>query len=81
MQKKGLPKGLWIQFQDAAAYREKEQLLLNMLADSDGKDDVIIFLRTEKKMNRLPPNRRVNMDANLVKSLQAVFGEENVKTR
>ena len=35
MQKKGLPKGLWIQFQDAAAYREKEQLLLNMLADSD----------------------------------------------
>ena len=81
VQKKGLPKGLWIQFQDAAAYREKEQLLLNMLADSDGKDDVIIFLRTEKKMNLLPPNRRVNMDANLVKSLQAVFGEENVKTR
>ena len=81
VQKKGLPKGLWIQFQDAAAYREKEQLLLNMLADSDGKDDVIIFLRTEKKMNLLPPNRRVNKDANLVKSLQAVFGEENVKTR
>ena len=81
VQKKGLPKGLWIQFQDAAAYRKKEQLLLNMLADSDGKDDVIIFLRTEKKMNLLPPNRRVNMDANLVKSLQAVFGEENVKTR
>ena len=81
VQKKGLPKGLWIQFQDVAAYREKEQLLLNMLADSDGKDDVIIFLRTEKKMNLLPPNRRVNMDANLVKSLQAVFGEENVKTR
>ncbi len=81
VQKKGLPKGLWIQFQDAAAYREKEQLLLNMLADSDGKDDVIIFLRTEKKMNLLPPNRRVNMDANLVKSLQAMFGEENVKTR
>ena len=44
VQKKGLPRGLWIQFQDGAAYREKEQLLLNMLAaDREATDKETVF--------------------------------------
>ena len=76
-----LPNGLWIQFETPEEYQEQEQLLLGMLEDSDGNDDVVIFIRSRKNFKVLPPNRRVRITPALVQKLSVVFGEANVKIR
>ena len=78
---KGLPKGIWIQFADMEAYRASEQLLFDTIADSDGSDNVVIFLKDSKAVKVLPPNRCVKADEGLITRLGAVFGKENVKNR
>ena len=78
---KGLPKGIWIQFADMEAYRASEQLLFDTIADSDGGDNVVIFLKDSKAVKVLPPNRCVKADEGLITRLGAVFGKENVKNR
>ena len=78
---KTLPKGIWIQFENGDAFRAREQELLGLLADSDGNDDVVIFLRDTRNIKILPVNRRVRADETLKSKLAVVFGEENVKNR
>ncbi len=79
--KKKIPNGIWIQFSDAESYFAREKELLESIADSDGNDDVVIFLKSTREIKVLPPNRRVNADESLRRKLGALFGEENVKIR
>ncbi len=74
-----VPEGIWIQFPNAQEYKAREQELLAAIADSDGNDDVVIFLREPKAYKPLPPNRRVNADKELRQKLAELFGQENVK--
>ena len=75
-----MPAGLWIQFPDAESYFTREKELLDAIADSDGNDDVVIFLKSTRGIKVLPPNRRVHADEELMQRLQGLFGGENVKT-
>ena len=61
------------------AYKEREQELLRVLSDSDGNDNVIIFLRDTKNYKILPANLRVKADETLWEKLYTQFGKENVK--
>ena len=74
-----LPDGIWIQFADAASYKNREKELLESIADSDGTDNVVIFLKNTKEVKVLPPNLQVCADKDLKDRLSALFGEENVK--
>jgi len=76
-----MPEGVWIQFADADSYFAREQELFAAIADSDGNDNVVIYLRNIRAMKVLPPNRRVHADESLCQRLGAVFGAENVKIR
>ena len=78
-QKKGMPAGAWIQFPNMEAYKSREQELLRAMADSDGNDDVVIYLRDIKNYKILPANLRVNADETLMEKLTLLFGKENVK--
>lgn len=78
---KKVPDGIWIQFPDAESYRNAEQKLLGAIADSDGDDDVVIFLKDSKTFKTLPRNLRVKADAALQGKLGELFGPENVKIR
>ncbi|MCR5426094.1 MAG: DNA polymerase III subunit alpha [Lachnospiraceae bacterium] len=73
--------GLFVQFPDPETYRAREKELLDLLADSDGDGDVVIFIRSTKSVRVLPPNRRVALGQELLDRLIPVFGEENVKIR
>lgn len=75
-----MPAGLWIQFPDAESYFAREKELLDAIADSDGNDDVVIFLKSTRGIKVLPANRRVHADEELIQRLQNLFGGENVKT-
>ena len=74
-----MPEGIWIQFSDAESYFAREQELLNAIADSDGDDDVVIYLKSTRGFKVLPPNRRVKADSELQRKLGTLFGSENVK--
>ena len=78
---KKVPSGIWIQFPDADNYFAREKELLTAIEDSDGNDDVVIFLRDSKAYKLLPPNRRGSADRALEQRLGGLFGGENVKIR
>ena len=71
---------LWIQFPDKAAYQDKERRLYDILRESDGKDRVVIYIRSPKAMKRLSENWTVNADRELLEKLYLEFGQENIKT-
>ena len=74
-----LPKKLWIKFATKELYQEKENKMLSLLADSEGKDQVVIYIENPKAMKNLPPNRNVSANANLIELLAKEFGEENIR--
>ena len=76
-----MPKGLWIQFADASEYDARKGDLVAAIADSDGNDDVVIFLRSTKAVKILPPNLRVDAGEALQERLKGIFGAENVKMK
>ena len=64
-----MPAGAWIQFSNMEAYKAREQELLQAIADSDGNDDVVIYLRDIKNIKILPANLRVKADETLMEKL------------
>lgn len=74
-----IPKKLWIKFSDMESYEQAAEELLALLADSDGKDSVIIYIEAIKAMKKLPPNKNVNADENLSDKLSERYGKENIK--
>jgi len=79
--KGGIPQGVWVQFATPQDYQSREHDLLQAIADSDGNDDVVVFLKDTKNFKVLPVNRRVKADDKLKYKLSAVYGEENIKIR
>ncbi len=77
--KQKLPEGVWVQFPDQDSYEARERELLELLADSDGNDDVVIYIKTLRQFKKLPPNRRVCAGQPLLERLGAAFGPENIK--
>lgn len=74
-----IKKELWIQFPDKEAFLREEQLLYQMLHDSDGEDSVCIYCSKEKAMKKLPQNRNVRIEPLLLSRLTNYFGEQRVK--
>ena len=77
---KDITREVWIQFTDMNAYQENERQLYNILRESDGKDRVVIYVRSPKAVKRLSENWTVNADEDLLRKLSEKFGSENVKT-
>ena len=70
---------LWIKFRTRQEYEENVGELYRMLADSDGRDGVVIYIEDPKSMKQLPPNKNVNADEKLISELMGRFGNENIK--
>ena len=74
-----VPKKLWIQFPTKDDYLEADSELMEMIRESDGKDQVIIYIKGTKEKKVLPPNFSVLAGKELVDVLSEKFGQENVK--
>ena len=57
---KDITREVWIQFTDMNAYQENERQLYNILRESDGKDRVVIYVRSPKAVKRLSENWTVH---------------------
>ncbi len=74
-----VPRQLWIQFATKEEYEAFAQEMMEMMAASEGKDAVIIYIKEPRMKKQLPPNQNVKADKALLASLGKRFGEENIK--
>lgn len=74
-----VPCELWIQFADIPSYQAEEANLFEMLKHSEGPDRVVIYCAKEKAVKRLPANRNIHVDADVLEMLQKYFGKDRVK--
>ena len=72
-------KELWIQFPDKESFLSDEENLYQMLSDSEGEDEVVIYLRAEKAMKRLPKNRNIRVNPGLLSILTKKYTEKCIK--
>ena len=70
---------LWLQFETKETFEEKEQDLYAMLRDSDGKDEIVIYISAIKAMKRLPSNHNIRVNDEIVNNLTNFLGKNNVK--
>ena len=74
-----VPQELWLQFPDRKAYEEAEPHLEEIRSVYAGKDAVMIYLRKEKQMKRLPVGISVREMPLFRDELTALCGEENIR--
>ena len=70
---------LWIQFPDKDTYLDEEQIVYGYLADSEGDDEVVIYCAKERAVKRLPRNRNIRINDQVLSRLMNHFGESRVK--
>lgn len=70
---------LWLQFETMDRYEEKRTEVSELLRESDGKDQVVIYIAKDRVMKRLGMNRSVNAGQELTAALTHLLGEKNVR--
>lgn len=74
-----VPREVWIQFEDMQAYKDKEMQLRNVIAGMDGGDSMVVYVKAEKVMKRMPPSFNISANEENLKVLQSAFCDKNVK--
>ena len=70
---------LWLQFPTKEEFLEKEQRLYSMLQESDGKDEVVIYIASPRAMKKLGKNLTIRINPEIVNNLTNFLGENNLK--
>ncbi len=70
---------LWLQFPTKEKFTENEQTLYDMLRDSDGNDEVVIYVASPRAVKRLGKNFNIRIEPGLVNNLTNFLGENNLK--
>ena len=70
---------LRIQFPDKETYLEEEAITYGYLADSEGNDEVMIYCEKEKIVKKLPANKNISINPQILSRLMNHFGENRVK--
>ena len=74
-----VPCELWIQFPDIPSYQGEEAKLFEMLMHAEGNDVVVIYCAKEKAVKKLPAERNVHVEWELLHTLRQHFGESHIK--
>ena len=74
-----IPKKLWIKFKTVEQFEQSQTQLFETIKESDGKDNIIIYIEGTRQMKQLPPNMNVCVTTELIERLNALFGAENIK--
>ena len=72
-------KELWLQYEAKADFLSREQELYEMLGDSEGDDQVVIYCRKERAVKRLPQGRNIHINSIILNRLTNYLGESCVK--
>ncbi len=72
-------KELWLQYEKKEDFLAREKELYEIIGDSEGEDQVVIYCKAERAVKRLPRGRNVRVDAALLNRLTNYLGESCVK--
>ena len=72
-------KELWIQFEDKDTYLNGEKELLSFISQSEGEDEVVIYCKKERIVKRLPRNKNIKIDDEILARLKNRYSEKNIK--
>ncbi|MCI5621555.1 MAG: DNA polymerase III subunit alpha [Lachnospiraceae bacterium] len=70
---------LWLKFPTKEDFDSKEEELYGLMQDSDGGDEVVIYIALPRAMKRLPASRNVSVNRELLSNLEDFLGKDNVK--
>ncbi|WP_026517624.1 DNA polymerase III subunit alpha [Butyrivibrio sp. MC2021] len=74
-----IPKTVWIRFPSKEAYEEKAEQLDKLIAYSDGRDEVAIYLTDTKQIKKLGKQFSIKADTAILERFSALLGKENVQ--
>ena len=72
-------KEIWLQFSTKEEFAQREEALYALLAESDGNDEVVIYVANPKAVKRLGKSRSVRANQELLDTLTDFVGENNLK--
>ena len=72
-------KTLWIQFINKADYLENKEGIEECLRDSEGADEVMIYLKEEHATKKLPRRMNISINQEVLARLMNRYGEQRVK--
>ncbi len=73
-----VPRELWIQFDTKESFLSKEKELYEELKE-DGKDSVVIYIKSPKAIKKLGPSKSIRINQDLLARLYEKYGKDNVK--
>ena len=74
-----VPRDVWLQFDTMEAFAKQEQKLYQMIYSSDGKDQIVIYVKNPKSVKRLGERYSIQASGELLRTLIETFGEANVR--
>ena len=74
-----VPKELWLQYENKAAYDAGFSKMQDALAPYDGHDTVVIYLKDTKQYKKLPASMDIEADEGAVNAAKELLGADNVK--
>lgn len=72
-------KKVWVRFETMEQYSKENTALMELLSESDGRDQVIVFVAEGKRKKVLPPECNIKADHILLEKLYEKFGKNNIK--
>lgn len=74
-----VPRELWLQFETKESFLSREQELYEDLKEADGKDGVVIYIKSPKAIKRLGASKSIHISQDLLVRLYEKYGKDNVK--
>ena len=72
-------KEVWLKFEDKKEYDDKIEDIYRLVRESDGNDQLVVYLAKEKAVKKLPAGKSIRFDAETEKVLKDYLGEDRVK--
>ena len=73
------PRELWLQFETKESFLSCERELYEDLKEVDGKDSVVIYIKSPKAIKRLGASKSIRISQDLLARLYEKYGKDNVK--
>ena len=70
-------KEVWLQFSTKEAFMQRQQELLGLLRESDGEDEVVIYVANPKAVKRLGRGQAIRASRTMLDTLTNFVGEKN----
>ncbi|MEE3471246.1 MAG: DNA polymerase III subunit alpha [Butyrivibrio hungatei] len=74
-----IPRTVWLRFDNKNAYEEKDPELKRIIADSDGRDEIAIFLKDTKQIKKLGRSATIKADKMMIERMEELAGKDNVQ--